>query len=48
MKTLGVKRGDRVTIYLPMVTGSRCRDVGLRSGRAIHSVCWRIFARTAW
>ena len=44
LKQLGVKKGDCVAIYMPMVPASSLRDVGLCSNRC-NSFCdlWWIF-----
>ena len=33
LKGLGVRKGDRVTIYMPMIPRDRLRDAGLRADR---------------
>ena len=39
LKSLGVKRGDRVAMYMPLVPGTRDRDAGVRPHRR-DSLAW--------
>ena len=47
LKNYGVKKGDTVTIYLPMVPGSCLRHAGLRSDRGgpFHRIRWVLAGR---
>ena len=49
LKSLGVKKGDRVAIYMPMIPGTAGRHARLRaaSGRSIRS-CSAASAPTRW
>ena len=44
LKSLGVKKGDRVCLYMQMIPAAADRDAGLRRIGAIHSVVFGAFS----
>ncbi len=47
MKSLGVKKGDRVTIYMPMVPAAACAMLACARIGAVHSVVFAGFSAEA-
>ena len=45
MKSLGVKKGDRVTIYMPMIPEAAYAMLACTRIGAIHQLFWRLFTR---